>query len=164
MNLVAVDIGGTHARFALAEVEGGRVHHLGPETVLQTSGHATLQLAWDTFAAIAGPLPRAAAIAIAAPIEGEVVQLTNNPWTIRPALLPAQLGVDRLVLINDFGAVGHAVAQVGPDHLRHLFGPDRPLPREGVVSIVGPGTGLGVAQLLIEAAGYRVIEIGRAHV
>lgn len=163
MQLVAVDIGGTHARFALAEVEGGRVRHLGPETVLQTGGHATLQLAWSAFAAAAGPLPRAAAIAIAAPIEGEVVQLTNNPWAIRPALLPAQLGVDQLVLINDFGAVGHAVAQVGPDHLRHLFGPERPLPQEGLVSIVGPGTGLGVAQLLIEAEGYRVIGTEGGH-
>ena len=39
-------------------------------------------------------------------------------------------------------------AQLGDEHFDHLCGPDRPLPEEGVISIVGPGTGLGVAQLL----------------
>ena len=162
--IVAVDLGGTHARFAIASIEGGRVSNLGDEVVLKTVEHASFQTAWEAFAQRLGrPLPRAAAIAVACPVGGEVLQLTNNPWTIRPARLPEMLGIDRFTLINDFGAVGHAVAQLDDSQFRHLFGPQRPLPNPGVISIVGPGTGLGVAILARSAAATLVIEAEGGH-
>lgn len=163
--IVAIDIGGTHARFALAEVEAGRVVRLGDACTLRTAEHAGLETAWEAFGAEIGrPLPNAAAIALAGPIRGEMLKLTNNPWTIRPASIPAGLGAQRYTLVNDFGAVAHAVAQLGDAHFSHLCGPDRPLPREGVISIVGPGTGLGVAQLLRRGGEYHVIETEGGHV
>ena len=163
--IVAVDIGGTHARFALAEVERGRVVALGREVVLRTAEHASLQTAWEAFAAEAGrPLPRAAGIAVACPIQGEVLQLTNNPWILRPALIGKQLGLDCFSLVNDVAAGAHAVAQAGPEQLRHLAGPDAALPETGVISIVGPGTGLGVAALLRTPAGYQVLPTEGGHV
>jgi glucokinase len=163
--IVAVDIGGTHARFALAEVAGGRVLRLGEVCTLNTAEHASLQTAWEAFGSAAGrPLPNAAAIAVAGPVQGEVLKLTNNPWAIRPALLPEKVGADRYTIVNDFGAVAHAVAQLGDAHFAHLCGPDRPLPEEGVISIVGPGTGLGVAQLLRRRGAYDVIETEGGHV
>jgi glucokinase len=162
--VVALDIGGTHARFALAQVELGQVVALGEAVTLKTAEHASLQTAWEEFARQAGrPLPRAAAIAVAAPVEGEVLKLTNNPWIIRPALLQEKLGIDDYILINDFGAVAHAVAQLQPAEFTHICGPDLPLPAEGVVSIVGPGTGLGVAQLLRRDGRYHVIETEGGH-
>ena len=163
--IVAVDIGGTHARFALAEVEGGRVVRLDPECTLRTAEHASLQTAWEAFGAEAGrPLPPAAAIAVAGPVQGEVLKLTNNPWVIRPAWIPAKLGAELYTLVNDFGAVAHAVAQLGDAHFSHLCGPERPLPDDGVISIVGPGTGLGVAQLLRRGGSYHVIETEGGHI
>ncbi|HEX8225283.1 MAG TPA: glucokinase [Allosphingosinicella sp.] len=163
--IVAIDIGGTHARFALAEVSEGRVAGIGEVCTLKTAEHASLQTAWEAFGAAAGrPLPPAAAIAIAGPIQGEVLKLTNNPWVIRPALIPGKLGAERYTLVNDFGAVAHAVAQLGDEHFSHLCGPDRPLPAEGVISIVGPGTGLGVAQLLRRGGRYHVIETEGGHI
>jgi glucokinase len=163
--IVAVDIGGTHARFALARVEDGRVVSLGEVCTLRTAEHASLDTAWEAFGAALGrPLPAAAAIAVAGPVQGEVLKLTNNPWVIRPASLPQRLRVERYNLVNDFGAVAHAVAQLGPAHFDHLCGPDRPLPEEGVISIVGPGTGLGVAQLLRRAGHYHVIETEGGHI
>ncbi|WCT72431.1 glucokinase [Sphingomonas naphthae] len=164
MKVVAVDIGGTHARFALAEVEGGRVVDLGEETTLKTGAYASFRLAWEAFAEQAGPLPRAAAIAIAAPVHSDVIKLTNNSWLIRPALIPEKLGVDRFTLVNDFGAVGHAVAQVGPAYLRHLTGPDMDLPESGTISVVGPGTGLGVAHVLQREGRYFVSETEGGHI
>lgn len=162
--IVAVDIGGTHARFALAEIDAGRVTRLGDPVTLMTADHSGLELAWGAFAARLGrALPAAAAIAVAGPVAGEVLRLTNNPWTIRPALLAARLDVDEVVLINDFGAVAHAVAQCGPEHFRHLCGPDQPLPEDGVVSIVGPGTGLGVAQLVRRDGRAMVVETEGGH-
>jgi glucokinase len=163
--IVAVDIGGTHARFALAGVEDGRVARLGEECTLKTSEHASLATAWEAFGRQVGRrLPAAAAIAFAGPVQGEILKLTNNPWAIRTASIARMLGVELLTLVNDFGAVAHAVAQLGPEHFRHLCGPERGLPEPGIVSIVGPGTGLGVALLVREAGRYRVIETEGGHI
>ncbi|WP_207790274.1 glucokinase [Glacieibacterium frigidum] len=165
MQIVAADIGGTHARFALAEIDGGRVVDMAPPVVMKAVEHASLQTAWEAFAdAVGHPLPRAAAIAVACPVQGEVLKLTNNPWIIRPALIGEKLGVDRFILCNDFTAVGHAVAHVGADALTHLCGPDVPLPATGVTSIVGPGTGLGVAQLVRGTGPYQVLPTEGGHI
>lgn len=164
MEIVAVDIGGTHARFAFAEVGQGQVS-LGPETVLKTGDYAGLPDAWRAFGALAGrALPSAAGIAIAAPVEGEAIKLTNNAWVIRPASLAAELGIERVSLANDFAAVAQAVAVCGDAQLRHLCGPDVPLPRTGVVSVVGPGTGLGVAQLVRGGTGDRIVATEGGHI
>lgn len=165
MDIVVADIGGTHARFAIAQVADGRVAGLGEPVTLATADHASLQTAWTAFGERLGrPLPRAAALAVASPIHGEVIRLTNNPWVIRPSLIPERLGVERWVLVNDFGAVGHAVAQLPPGRFAHLCGPDEPLPVDGVTTICGPGTGLGVAQLLRADGSYRVLETEGGHV
>ena len=166
MTRVAVaDIGGTHARFALAQIEGGRVASLGEPLTLKTAEHASFQTAWEEFGRRAGiELPKSLAIAFAGPVGGEVLKLTNNTWVIRPALIEERLGVERYVIVNDFGAVGYAVATLADEYFRHLCGPDQPLPKEGVTSIVGPGTGLGVAALLRKADHYEVIETEGGHV
>ena len=165
MEIVTADIGGSHARFALADVEGGQVTSLGEAVTFKTVEHASLQTAWETFREQLGrALPRAAAIAVACPIAGEMLKLTNNPWIIRPAMIGKRLGLDRVTLINDFGAVGHAVVRVGPEHLSHLCGPDVPLPQQGVISIVGPGSGLGVAHVLRRDGRSHVIECEGGHI
>ncbi len=157
MKLVAVDIGGTHARFALAEVVAGRVIALGAETTLKTAEHASFQMAWEEFGRMTGePLPQAAAIAIAGPVRGDVIKFTNNPWIIRPALIDEKLGVCQHVLVNDFEAVGYAVAQAEPVHFTTLCGPDAALPDEGTISVIGPGTGLGVAHVWRGEGRYHV--------
>jgi glucokinase len=70
--IVAVDIGGTHARFALAQVEAGRVTALGEACTLKTAEHASLQTAWEEFGVQLGrPLPRAAGIAFAGPFRAK---------------------------------------------------------------------------------------------
>ncbi|WP_174278452.1 glucokinase [Sphingomonas bacterium] len=162
--IVAVDIGGTHARFAIAGIKSERVVSLDRQATLRTAEHASLQTAWEAYAATCGQLlPREAGIAVACPIQGEVLKLTNNPWIIRPALIGEKLGLDRFSLVNDFGAIGHAVAQLGPEHLRHLCGPDEPIRDDEVVTIVGPGTGLGVALLLRRGGRVEVIETEGGH-
>lgn len=164
--LVAVDIGGTHARFAIAQVAVNGAIELGEPATLHTSDHASFQTAWEDFARMrGGDLPRAAAIAIAGPIGGEVIRFTNNPWIIRPALIPEKLGVDHYTLVNDFAAVAHAVARAGDEHFVHLCGPAESLPAAGAISVLGPGTGLGVAQLWRDGEGsYRVQATEGGHV
>ena len=166
MTQVAVaDVGGTHARFALAEVEGGRVVSLDEPVTLKTAEFASFQTAWEEFGRrkhIA--LPKNFALSFAGPVGGEVLKLTNNPWAIRPALMSERLGVERYTIVNDFGAVAYAVATLSDEHFQHICGPDRGLPDEGVISVIGPGTGLGVAALLRKRDQYEVIETEGGHV
>jgi len=166
MRQIAVaDVGGTHARFALAQLDGNRVASLGEPVTLKTAEHGSFQLAWQEFGRRTGAdLPNELALSFAGPVGGDVLKLTNNPWVIRPALMKERLGVDRFVIVNDFGAVAYAVATLPDEHFSRICGPDRPLPKEGVISIVGPGTGLGVAALLRKKDHYEVIETEGGHV
>jgi glucokinase len=159
--IVAVDIGGTHARFALADVVDGRVESLGEPCILRTCDYPGLEAAWAEFARRAGrPLPSAAAIAFAGSPREKAPRLTNGDWEIRLD----GLKLSRHHLLNDFAAIAHAVANLDARHLRHLCGPARPLPDEGVVSIVGPGTGLGVAQLVRHGGHSLAVETEGGHI
>src|SRR5262249_11390402 len=81
--LVTADIGGTHARFALARIERGRVLELSGALTLNTADRAGLAEAWQAFADHLGrPLPSAAAFAFAYPVDDDLPQLTNMPWAI----------------------------------------------------------------------------------
>lgn len=153
MELVTADIGGTHARFAIAtRTVDGRIE-LSNEAKLKVADHASLQTAFEAFAQGLGrPLPGRAGVAVAAPVEGELLKLTNNPWVIRPAMIAERLGMEQVTLVNDFAAVAHAVTVCGPEDFAYVAGPDTGLPKRGLISVVGPGTGLGVAMLQREPA------------
>jgi glucokinase len=164
-DLVALDVGGTHARFALASIGDDGAITLDEPVTLNTDDYASLQTAWEEFERRCQcPVPRAASIAIAAPIVGDTVRMTNNSWIFQIHAIDDQLGLDRVTLINDFGAVAHAVARAPEDQLVHITGPDKPLPKRGTVSVIGPGTGLGVAHFHRHAGGYHVQPTEGGHI
>lgn len=164
--VVAVDIGGTHARFAIATIGDDGAITLGEPETLHTVDHASFQTAWEDFRERrGGTLPRAVSMAIAGPVGGDVIRFTNNPWIIRPALVQEKLDVDHYTIVNDFEAVAHAVARASEDEFIHLTGPEKPLAPTGRLSVLGPGTGLGVAHLYREADGtYRVSATEGGHI
>ena len=168
--VVVVDIGGTHARFAIAGIAADGALALGEPETLRTADYASFQTAWDAFRSRrGGKLPPAVSMAIAGPVgrPGDyeaVIRFTNNPWIIRPALIPEKLGVECFTLVNDFAAVAHAVARAGDDQFLHLAGPDVPLGRDGTISVIGPGTGLGVAHLWRQGSEYRVQATEGGHI
>ena len=91
---------------------------------LKTAEHASFQLAWQEFGRRKQiDLPNELALAFAGPVGGEVLKLTNNPWVIRPALIKERLGVDRYTIVNDFGAVAHAVATLATSISATFAGP-----------------------------------------
>jgi glucokinase len=162
--LVAVDVGGTHARFALASVENGTIALDEPVT-LETADHPGLESAWRAFERIAGTtLPRAAAVAIAGPVTGDVVPMTNSPWVLHISQFRGDLDLGDVTVLNDFGAVAHAVARAPASQLVNICGPDRPLPEHGTVSVIGPGTGLGVAHFHRFPDGYHVQATEGGHI
>jgi glucokinase len=163
--IAVADIGGTHARFALAEIADRRVIAVGDPVALNTADHASFASAWEEFGRSAAvELPDALGMAFAGPVGSEVLKLTNSRWEIRPELIEERLGVTQFKVVNDFGAVAHAVAQFSERDFDHLCGPEGPLPIHGVTSVIGPGTGLGVAQLLKTAGGYHVVETEGGHI
>lgn len=166
MELVAVDIGGTHARFVIAGVAANGAITLGEPETLHTRDHASFQTAWEDFRARrGGSLPPRVSLSVAGPVGGEVIRFTNNPWIIRPALMQAKLGVDAFTIVNDFAAVAHAIARAPEDQFVHITGPDQPLAASGTISVLGPGTGLGVAHLWRSGAGeYRVTATEGGHI
>ena len=166
MDLVSVDIGGTHARFVIATIHDDGSITMGEPETIHTEDHASFQTAWEDFRdRMGGSLPPRVSMAIAGPVGGDVIRFTNNPWIIRPALVKEKLGVDSYCIVNDFEAVAHAVARCGEDQFIHLTGPDKPLAPTGRLSVLGPGTGLGVAHLYREPDGtYRVSATEGGHI
>lgn len=163
MKIVVGDIGGTHCRFAIAKLSEGERPRIGPMRRYRSRELPNLAAAWAKFAAEEGsPLPRDAALGVAAPIEGEVLRFMNSDWRIPRHSIADDLDLDRLTLLNDFGAVSHAVSILAPTELISLCGPER-LPQQGVVTVMGPGTGLGVA-ILDQRDGVRVIETEASHI
>ncbi|WP_156841184.1 glucokinase [Novosphingobium aquimarinum] len=163
--LVALDIGGTHARFAHAEIGADGAITLDEPVTLKTSDYVSLNTAWEDFARKSqSPVPDNAAIAIAGPVNGETVRMTNNSWVLHTGRLDDQLGLDKVTLINDFGAVAHAAARADDSEFVYLAGPDKPLPDTGTISVIGPGTGLGVAHFHRYPGGYHVQATEGGHI
>ena len=163
--IVVADIGGTHARFAIATIDNGIVTKLSDEFKMKTSEHASLQIAWEVYGKELGrALPQDGALAVAGPVGGDVIYFTNSSWMIRPALISEKLGLERFTLVNDFAAVGHAVANMDSELFNPICGPEDSFTDDGVITVVGPGTGLGVAHILRKGDDYQVTPTEGGHI
>lgn len=164
MKIVAGDIGGTHARFAIAELTPGAPVRIGPMHKYRTREHADFASAWEAFRSDHdGALPEAASLAVASAIDGDVLRFPNNDWALDRRTLAGELGLDRLLLLNDFGAVAHAVSALGADSFDPLSGLDAPAAGNAITTVIGPGTGLGVALFAERDGRVEVIETEAAH-
>jgi glucokinase len=163
--IVVADVGGTHARFAVAQIAPGARPRIGPMRRYRTREHDGLGSAWRAFARDeGGSLPGSASLGLAGPVDGGPIRFMNSPWVVDPATIGAELGVERLTLLNDYGAVAHAVSVLEPGELAPISGPDGPLPEHGVTSVLGPGTGLGVAMLVRRPGRIEVVETEASHI
>lgn len=163
MLALVADIGGTNARFALASLDGPRPA-LHQQQSLATADFASLEHAAEHYLSKVGEQPRQAAIAVACPVRGEEIRLTNRAWSFTRSELKASLGVQRLLVLNDFGAAAWTVPTLAEGDSLSIYGPPG-LGREGPVSVLGPGTGLGVALLVgDDEIGWRVVETEGGHV
>jgi glucokinase len=142
------DIGGTNARFGwiAADGPGVRASHVRK---LPVADYATLADAAAAYlAGLATELgdsfqrPRRAAMAVATAISGDIVSFTNSPWTFSRAGLRDALGLDELLVLNDFEALALSLPSLAPSELI-CHGP-LPDVSGGTLAVIGPGTGLGV--------------------
>ncbi len=160
---MVADIGGTNARFALTDDCQGppALMHLA---ALPCGDFASLQHAAEHYLATVGARPARAAIAVASPVGGDEIRLTNRAWSFSQEELRERLGLKSLATLNDFGAVAWSLPALDAADSELLHGtPDAPLC--GPVSVIGPGTGLGIALLIGSAErGWQVVETEGGHV
>ncbi|SOE17857.1 glucokinase [Hoeflea halophila] len=138
------DIGGTNARFAILSDAYAEPKEF---PILATADFSTIDEAIQTGVLDKTSLqPRSAILAVAGPIKGDEIDLTNCDWVIRPKVMISDLGFENVVVINDFEAQGLAAASLGQEYLKKVGGGEiRPSTSRVVV---GPGTGLGVSGLV----------------
>lgn len=159
---LVADIGGTNSRFALTD-PGAAVPVLLQPRSLANDRFTSLQQAAAHYLAGVGACPARAAMAVASPVDTDRIQLTNRAWSFERDELRRALGLQQLRLLNDFGALAWAVPALQPPDFATLRGGDDGL--RGPVSVLGPGTGLGVAQLVGGGErGWQVVETEGGHV
>lgn len=140
------DIGGTNARFAL-ETGPGRFEAI---EVLSCQQHATLGEAIRAYLALPqlaglGAGIRHAAIAIANPVTGDQVRMTNHHWAFSIEALRQECGFDTLMVVNDFSALARSLPHLGGQ--KRQVGGGAPVP-DAPLGLLGAGTGLGVSGLI----------------
>ncbi len=153
------DIGATHARWVWQAVPGAA---LPAARTLRCDDFESLAALIARFLADAGVArPRSVAFGIATPIDhGDRVTMTNRDWTFSIAELQAELGAERCLVLNDFAALAAGMSGLDDSGLRRL-GRVQALAVPGAPRVVlGPGSGLGVAALLLDEGGREIVVEG----
>lgn len=158
MPVLLADIGGTHSRFALSEGGGDPVG----VRAFANDEFASLEAAVDAYLRAGGSRPAEAVLAVAGPVTGPEIVLTNRSWRFHLDDLKLRFGFARVQAVNDFEVQALALTRLGPAHLRRIGAAGELSPGPKVV--LGPGTGLGVAALASGPAGPTVIATEAGHV
>jgi glucokinase len=140
---LVADIGGTHARFAMADLDGGALRDI---RTLVNSEHATLEAAIRNYCVQVGETSAVAAVAMAGPVRADGAQLTNGAWGFETAALRRRLGLEALYVLNDFEALALSLPELQAGDVVQI-GDQAPMP-DGIKIVLGPGTGFGGAVLL----------------
>jgi glucokinase len=144
---LVADIGGTHCRFALADMDAGAIREPKSFAVADYKGVVAAARAFLKGEALKTP-PEALVFAVAGPVEDGRIHFTNSGWSFSESELRRKLGVKRARLVNDFEAQARAVAVLKSAALVRIGGPTAfDAKADGTIALVGPGTGLGVGGL-----------------
>lgn len=144
---IVADIGGTNARFALVTAKNNKNFRIEHIKILTANEYNSISDALRDYMSSIGSLnPQAACVAIAGPVVGDRVRMTNLSWEFSCEDIAKEFNLHTFVAMNDFAAVAAACSQVSDDHLITV--------KEGTEAenetkvVFGPGTGLGVAGLV----------------
>ncbi|WEX10733.1 glucokinase [Chelativorans sp. AA-79] len=153
------DIGGTNARFAMADIDELTIDHFA---AFRCREFPSLQAVIEAYLASVPHRPEMASLAIAAPIRGERMEITNLGWSFTRDEVAAATGAETLVLLNDFEALALALPHLVPHDLHQLY--DGAPVENGAKLVLGPGTGLGVAGLVHGAGSWIAVPGEGGHV
>ena len=156
---LVADIGGTNARFAVVDLDTLELSNIKH---FLCSEHPSLVDAAMAYLRGLGVPPRYGAIAVAAPIHGELISLTNSSWHCSRAQLRDATAFEDLLVLNDFQALALSLPHLQGNALRQIGGAG-PASREPKV-VLGPGTGLGVAGLVWGGDAWTAVSTEGGHV
>jgi glucokinase len=153
------DVGGTNARFAIAEVRGDKIR-LRDARVLAAADYKTSKAALSAYLEGLkgdGPKPEYAVVAAAGPVVRGTVTFTNNKgWKVSDAELIKAGGLKGARVINDFTAQALALDYLKGAALKRI-GPRGVIARTGAAVIIGPGTGFGGGARVFDGAGWATV-------
>ncbi len=158
------DIGGTNVRFALEGVSGNlyALSELKQNRFHSISGAIRAYLAQPQTTAADAKRVSHAAFAIANPLDGDWVQMTNANWAFSIQSLKTEFGFETLLLVNDFTALAMAIPGLAPDQKQQIGGGT---PKAGrAIGLLGSGTGLGVSGLVSHGDDWIALESEGGHV
>jgi len=144
------DIGGTYARFALETSPGAFTAQASLRCADHADFHAAVRSYLDTLPAHLQV--EHAAVAIANPVEGDRVRMTNYHWEFSIEQTRQQLRLDTLVVVNDFTALAMSLPRLGADGVRQVGGGQAV--HKSVIGLLGAGSGLGVSGLIPAGDGW----------
>jgi glucokinase len=141
---VVADIGGTNIRLGIISAAQG-VEQL---KVYQCDQYLGLSEVLTQYFAETGIKDKSinACLAIACPVENDLISMTNLPWQFSKSALKAQLKLNKLLLINDYTAIAFAVPLLNEQQKVQIGGGE--VVNDKPIAICGPGTGLGVAHVV----------------
>ncbi len=163
VRVLAGDIGGTKTFLSLFEYQGGICEEVRRER-FSSADHRDLESVLEQFIRHEGEPVDGAAFGVAGPVVDDHCSATNLPWHVHGATLAALLRVPRAVLVNDFVAVAHGIAALDSSEVETLQDGDGD--RDGVMALLGAGTGLGEAVAIPGggvAGGLRVLASEGGH-
>ncbi|MBX3607511.1 MAG: glucokinase [Piscinibacter sp.] len=137
------DIGATYARFCIERVRGS-FEHIAVLPCDDYIGFTAVVQAY--LATLPGIHPRHGAVAIANPIEGDHVQMTNRDWAFSIREAQGELDLSTLLVVNNYTALAMSLPDVGPEDRRQVGGGEAQ--PDSVIGLIGPGAGLGVSGLV----------------
>ncbi len=166
--VIVADIGGTNARFAVATLTQGANTSARPPLIEHFAGYAC--------ADFHDPLPllqtyikdcpvkniQSACFAVAGPADGASAYLTNLGWNFEAEKLSGPLALKNIIIANDFAALARSVTALDPSNVISLHGAANPS-ATGPISVMGPGTGFGVAQVIRKQSQVTVIPTEGGH-
>jgi glucokinase len=167
-HVLAGDIGGTRARFAVFEVtDAPRLIH---QDVLESRSYRTFEAALAQFLSSStretgrGKLKvSAATFGIAGPIVDQKVKTTNLPWTIDARTIARKFGIPKVTLLNDLVAVGLGALASPPSKLAVVH-KGRPKKTGGNLAVIAAGTGLGEAAFIWDGTEHVACATEGSHV
>jgi glucokinase len=166
-SVLLADVGGTNVRFALADV--GSTSPLLESSIrrYRVAEFSSFEDAARRYLVDAGAQPTRGVFAVAGPVTGDEVRMTNHPWVLSRSHLQHAFGFASLRIVNDFAAMSHCVPLLAPRHMHaigELAAPRVDLARRQTFAVIGPGTGLGVGALLVDRGGFTALETEGGHV
>ncbi|MEX0297848.1 MAG: glucokinase [Kordiimonas sp.] len=162
--VLVADIGGTNARLAIATISSvDDVPLLSQFQAFQCAEYHDLDAVLsEYFSNLNGPAPKFACLAVAGPVIGRTAHLTNLGWHLDEGKLESTFGFEKVLLVNDFAANARSTTALSADDLLVLR--DCEPAADGPISVMGPGTGFGLALLVRHPGGCSIVSGEGGHI